>query len=156
MGCLLYRNCATLELPGGCSVNVHLYKVAILNVALVVRLGEEHQFVRAVATAPLPASMGRVFLLNQYFLNATQVLLVDFQGDAGLYLFHCMQSALLFRQWNVIIPASRYRTRTHRVGCYVYNIKANFFKQVKCMLKFFFDFSTKTYNDVCGHRDTWP
>ena len=53
-----------------------------MNVALVIGLWEEHQFVRAVATAPLSTSMGRVFLLNQDFLDLTQILLVDFQGDA--------------------------------------------------------------------------
>src|SRR5947209_13998732 len=118
--CILYINCATLQGPRCRSFDLHFHEVTRLNAPSLVWLWKEDQFVGTVAAFPLLATMAAVFLFNQYFLDLAKILLVDFEGNGCLQLFHGVQAVLLFRQRDVILPASGDCTRAYRVGCYVY------------------------------------
>src|SRR5438046_6585944 len=154
--CILYSNFATLQGPRRCPFNLHFHEVAWLNATSLVRLWEEDQFVGPVAAFPLLATMAGVFLFNQYLLDLAKILLVDFEGNGCLQLFHGVQAVLLFRQRDVILPASGDCTRAYRVGCYVYDIEADFFRQVECMLELWLGVTAKVHDHISRARDTWP
>src|SRR5438270_13876824 len=93
--CILYSNCATLQGPRCRSINLHFHEVTRLNAPSLVWLWEEDQFVSTIAAFPLLATVGVVFLFNQYLFELAKILLVDFEGNGCLQLFHGVQAALL-------------------------------------------------------------
>src|SRR5712691_2015948 len=154
--CLLYSNRATLQGPGGSSFNTHLHQVTWLNVPLPFRLWEEHQLVGAIAPFPLLPSMRAVLLLNQYLFHLAKILLIDLEGNTFLHLFHCMESAFLFWQRDIVLPACSYGARTWRVSRHMHNIEANLLNQVDGTLEFFFSLAAEAHNHIGGERDSGP
>ena len=71
-------------------------------------------------------------------------------------LFNGMQPALLFCQWNVVIPTGGDCTRANRIGSDMNHIEADLFEQVERMLELLLGLSTKTHDHVSRERNIGP
>src|SRR5450755_4954858 len=119
-------------------------------------LWEEHQLIDAIASLPLLPSTRSILILHQNLFLAAHVGLIQCERDPGLDILQSVQTPLLLRQRNIVLPTGRDGSRTHRVSCDVYHIEANLLKEIECMLELQLRFAAEADDNIGRERDPGP